>query len=44
MVVGKASWFGRLICSSLDSSMVGHVGRIVANLGVHEGWMNLNNY
>jgi hypothetical protein len=42
-VMGIVSWFRRIICCSLDNSMIGLVRRIFVNLGVHIGWMNLNN-
>jgi len=40
-IVGRVSWFGRLVCCSLDNSMTRLVEGVFAHLGVHRGWMNL---
>jgi hypothetical protein len=36
--MGKASWFGWLVCFLLDSSMTKPIGRVLAHLKVHKGW------
>ncbi len=39
-IVGRMNQFGRLVCCSLDSSLIGPIGRIFAHLGVHRVWTN----